>query len=433
MSFCQNCGFAAEGALACVICGANLSGSGKSASQIGWTNEATHVGAQRNQQGQLLIGAPGGVFANRYKIIKTLGRGAMGMVIAVDDLVKNQRVALKVIMGDASDSHLVARFRREVRIASEIKHANALEVFDAGVIEGVCYYTMELIDGGSLAELLNGRDGLPFEKIDVIAKQLVSVVGAAHAKGVVHRDIKPSNVLLTKSGMVKLVDFGIAKLHESADNTQLSKTGMMSGTASYMAPEQIKDSKHVDGRADLYAIGIMLYELITGRPPFTGETTMSVAVKHLNETAPPLSTIRANVPPVLERIVHRLLEKDPAARFQSAAELLEALKSVEETSTRERMPNGDMLIVHRPGARYAVEIYTRERSGHFDEGQRVTIDGRNYRLVEKVEARPPFNVTLRFQLQNDADAIGSVIDYRAFVTPQTGGLFSRLAKKLRGD
>lgn len=152
MSFCQTCGFAAQGATACVFCGADLSGAGsKAPSQIGWVAEATQMGARREGQ-QLVIGAPGGVFAGRYRMIRSVGRGAMGLVMEVEDQQTQKRVALKVLMGDASDPQLVARFRREVKIASEIKHLNALEVFDAGVADGVCFYTMELIDGGSVAE-----------------------------------------------------------------------------------------------------------------------------------------------------------------------------------------------------------------------------------------------------------------------------------------
>ena len=233
---------------------------------------------------------------------------------------------------------------------------------------------------------------------------------------------------------MKLVDFGIAKLHEGADGTALTRTGMMTGTALYVAPEQAKDSKNVDGRADLYSVGVMMFEMLAGYPPFLGSTPMEVLMKHATQAPPTLSADRPDVPPGLERVVARCLEKDPAQRFQTADELLEALASVNAQATREKMPNGDMLVLHKPGARFPLEIHTRNGQGHFDEGQRILLDGRTYRLAEKGESRPPFKHSLKFLLQQDHQASGVLIDYRAFAerTAEPEGVFGRLAKRLRG-
>ena len=436
VTFCPECGFGAENALHCSLCGADFSGKPRpeSASQISWVEDATQAQQRAPGHHGPVVYAPGRVFAGRYKIVDLVGKGAMGVVLKAVDQQTKRTVALKLSQGDANDSQLMSRFRREVKIASELQHPNALEVFDAGVVSSTCYYAMELVDGGSVADLLESVRTLPFERVDAIAQQLVSVVAAAHAKGVVHRDIKPSNVLLTRDGTAKLVDFGIAKLHESAGGTALTRTGMMTGTALYVAPEQAKDSKNVDGRADLYSIGVMLFEMIAGHPPFRGNTPMEVLIKHASDPPPALSASRPDVPPALERVVLRCLAKDPAERFQSAAELLEALRGVNAQATREKMPNGDLVVLHRPSARYPLEIHTHDAGGHFPERQRILFDGRSYRLAEKGEGRPPFKHSLKFELQVDYDSTGTLIDYRALAElVPAEGLFGMLARKLRGD
>ena len=201
VTFCHECGFGVEGAAHCSLCGADLSHApaAKSPSAISWVEDSTQVQREARVPGGVVVHAPGRVFGGRYKIVDLVGKGAMGVVLKAIDQQTRREVALKLSQGDTQDSKLVSRFRREVKIASELQHPNALEVFDAGVVDGTCYYAMELVDGGSVADLLEGRKGVPLAPFESIIKQLVSVLSAAHAKGVVHRDIKPSNVLLTRS------------------------------------------------------------------------------------------------------------------------------------------------------------------------------------------------------------------------------------------
>ncbi|MBI3185325.1 MAG: serine/threonine protein kinase [Myxococcales bacterium] len=432
--FCEQCGFGAEGAVACVLCGSSFDGPAKNPSRIGWVAEPGQLPKQRDPNTPTVFSAPGRVFAGRYEIAGPIGRGAMGLVLQAKDLQNGAKVALKLLTGDPEDPQLVSRFRREVRIATEIKHENALLVFDAGVHEGVCYYAMELVEGGSLANLIAREHPLPFDRVEAIALQLASVVKAAHAQGVIHRDIKPSNILLTNDGVVKLVDFGIAKVKEAVDKTEITRTGSVAGTVHYMAPEQVVDSKSVDERADLYSIGAVLYQAIAGSPPFDGGTAMEVALKHLREPVPTPSTRRVGVPPLLERTVMRCLEKDRAARFQSADELLFALQRAQERAAQERMPNGDVLVLHRSGARFPLEIFARDARGEWELGQRILLDGQWYRLVDRVEGRPPFKAALRFEPQLDLEAFGPRIDYREFASapPPDARLLARLARKLRG-
>lgn len=449
-TFCNECGFGADAPSACPVCGTSPSGGkNRPASNVGWVDSPQkppplpHPTASRSTIP--LVHAPGRVLANRYKIIGHIGRGGMGLVLRAEDLTARKTVALKLLArAGEEDGELLARFKREVRIASELKHPNALEVYDAGFIDEitedgsaparrVAYYAMEFADGGSIEALIKPNAQLPFEQIETIAHQLCSVLAAAHAMGVVHRDLKPSNVLLTRGGTVKLVDFGVAKLLRQGDLTDLTGTGMMTGTVQYMAPEQLRDSKHVDARADVYALGVVLFELITGQRPFRGETPVEIAMKHVNEPAPPVSKVRPGVPLSLEKIVARCLEKDPARRFQSIRELADALLTEDESNKRERMANGDVVVTHPPKARFPLEIYTRDFRADWMPGLRLQLDDRFYRLIDRVEARPPFEVTFRFEAQNDADAIGRPLHYRSFaVAPDEGGLFGKFLKKLKG-
>ncbi|MBL8911753.1 MAG: protein kinase [Archangium sp.] len=431
-TLCNECGFGADAPSACPVCGTNPSGGQKRApSNVGWVDAPQKPPPL---PGVAMLHAPGRILANRYKVLGHVGRGGMGVVLRAEDLTARKIVALKLLArAGEQDGDLVARFKREVRIAAELKHPNALEVYDAGFIDGVAFYAMEFADGGSIEALIKPNAPLPFEQIETIAHQLCSVLAAAHAMGVVHRDLKPSNVLLTRGGTVKLVDFGVAKLLKQEDLTDLTGTGMMTGTVQYMAPEQLRDSKHVDARADVYAMGVVLFELIAGQRPFRGETSVEIAMKHVNEPAPPLSKLRPGVPLSLERIVARCLEKDPARRFQSIRELGDALLTEDESNKRERMANGDVVVTHPPKARVPLEIYARDVRADWMPGMRLELDERFYRLIDRVEARPPFEVTFRFEAQNDADAVGRPLHYRSFaVAPDEGGLFGKFLKKLKG-
>ncbi len=260
----------------------------------------------------------GGLLNGRYELWETLGAGGMATVWRGVDRVLERPVAVKVLNeGLAEDSRFAERFAREARHSASLAHPAIVTVFDSGVDEsGTPYLVMELVDGRTLAELLELTPRLPVERAVAIASAVCDALQVAHAAGLVHRDIKPGNIMVADGGQVKVVDFGIAKAGN--DEAQLTGTGSVLGTAAYLAPEQATASD-VDGRADLYALGCVLVEMLTGRPPFDGATPVDVAWKHVSERPAPPSSLRPDIPPALDAAVLGLLEKEPGRRPADAA------------------------------------------------------------------------------------------------------------------
>lgn len=286
----------------------------------------------------------GTTVAGRYKVIKLLGEGGMGQVYLAEHSAIEKRIALKVLRAEyAHKGEIVTRFQQEAISASRIKHPNVLDVFDFGQLENGCFYlAMEYLEGNDLADELQRSRVLTAPRALPIAMQICRALSAAHAKGVVHRDMKPENVFLQRTAdgeeIVKIVDFGIAQLKPSNEEAaaasthrRLTRTGMIFGTPEYMAPEQAS-GKHADLRCDVYAVGIILFELFTGAVPFTGDTFLGVLTKHLNEVAPTMRAVYPDVQvsPELEAVVERALAKDPAHRYQNMNELAAALAATPE-------------------------------------------------------------------------------------------------------
>jgi serine/threonine protein kinase len=260
------------------------------------------------------------VLGTRYELLNELGAGGMGRVYRARDRETNEILALKVLLPEfAADPAMAERFKNELRLARRITHKNVCRIYDFNRTDSFAYITMEYVDGETLRALLT-RDGpLAPARVVEIATQICTGLGEAHAQGVVHRDLKPENVMITTSGQVKLMDFGIAR---SLDSTTTSHT--MIGTPGYMAPEQAQGHP-VTARTDIYAFGMIMYECLTGRPAFTGPTPIAVALKQMQERPTPPRALRPDIPPVLEVGVMRCLEKDPARRFPSADALAAAL------------------------------------------------------------------------------------------------------------
>jgi serine/threonine protein kinase len=285
-----------------------------------------------------LIGA---TLDGRYKVLRLLGEGGMGRVYEGEHVLIERRVAIKVLREDFTRrADVVERFRREAKSASRIGHPNIVDVIDFGEAPGgASYFVMELLQGEDLADVLARCGKLPASRAVLIAFQCCHALAAAHDKGVVHRDMKPENVfLLEREGaadFVKLVDFGVAKMSEldavQKDGGKLTRSGVIFGTPEYMSPEQAAGHAP-DHRADIYALGITLYELLTGRVPFEGASFMSVLTKHANKPLPPLRELNpdVDVSPELEAVVLRALHKDREARFQSMREMAQALEAVPE-------------------------------------------------------------------------------------------------------
>ncbi|HEY7208597.1 MAG TPA: Stk1 family PASTA domain-containing Ser/Thr kinase [Gaiellaceae bacterium] len=260
----------------------------------------------------------GSLFDGRYKIVRRLGSGGMANVYLAEDQELGRRVAIKILNDrHAHDDQFVERFRREAKNAAGLSHPNVVAIYDRGEAEGTYYIAMEYLEGRSLKELIVSRGPAPIPVAIDYARQILAALRFAHRNGIVHRDIKPHNVLVDGEGRVKVTDFGIARAGAAS---QMTEAGSIVGTAQYLSPEQAKGTA-VDQRSDIYSLGIVLHELLTGGVPFTGETPVEIAMKHISETPEPPSERRSDVPHDLDLVVIRALAKDPADRYQSAEEM----------------------------------------------------------------------------------------------------------------
>jgi serine/threonine protein kinase len=264
----------------------------------------------------------------RYEIIEELGRGAMGVIYKAKDPAIGRLVAIKTIrLGDFTDpSHFEevrSRLKREAQSAGALSHPNIITIFDVGEEEGLSYFAMELVEGANLERVIETNPQLDYATIVHIARQAADALGFAHQHGIVHRDIKPANIMLTQDGRVKVADFGIAKV----GSTKMTQPGTLLGSPSYMAPEHFL-GRALDGRSDIFALGIVLYELVTGRPPFTAESLGTLSYKVVHEDVVPPIELRPDLDPRLNEVIVKALARDPARRFQSAEELSDALEGI---------------------------------------------------------------------------------------------------------
>src|SRR5437588_2163322 len=257
------------------------------------------------------------LFDGRYKIVRKLGAGGMANVYLAEDQALGLRLAIKILNErHANDEQFVERFRREAKNAAGLSHPNIVSIFDRGEAEGTYYIAMEYLDGRSLKEMITKRGPAPIPVSVDYARQILAALRVAHRQGLVHRDIKPHNVLVDGEGRVKVTDFGIAR----AGPSQMTEEGSIIGTAQYLSPEQAQGAP-VTPASDLYSVGIVLYELLTGSVPFGGETPVELAMKHLSKVPEPPSRLRPEVPRDLDFVVMRALAKSPDERYQSADEM----------------------------------------------------------------------------------------------------------------
>lgn len=260
-----------------------------------------------------------------YRIVAPLGAGGMASVYKAYQPAVDRHVALKVLPRHlAQDREFLARFEQEAKILASLQHPHILPVHDYGESDGFTYIVMPFIKTGTLAAVIDGHP-LPLEQIRRVVSQVGDALDCAHARGLVHRDVKPSNILLDERGNCLLADFGIAKILEGADT--LTATGGLIGTPKYMSPEQGMGDA-IDGRSDLYSLGVVLYEMATGRVPFDAETPLAIVVKHIRDPLPLPSEVNPNIPDVLERMILRAMHKEPAERFGSAADMVARISTV---------------------------------------------------------------------------------------------------------
>src|SRR5215204_4784318 len=263
-----------------------------------------------------------GQMLGSYRIINQIGQGGMATVYKAYQASMDRNVAVKVLPGQLAESaEFMQRFQQEARIIARLEHPHILPVFDYGENDGIPYFVMRYLEAGSLKDKM-ALGPLTLAEIDRVFTQLADALGYAHARGIVHRDLKPANALVDSDGNLFLTDFGIAKLLESA-SPRLTQTDAIMGTPAYISPEQAQAQK-VDQRSDIYSLGIILYEMVTGQVPFTADTPLAIILKHISDPMPLPSLLKPDIPPSIERVILKALAKEPGDRFATAAEFLSA-------------------------------------------------------------------------------------------------------------
>lgn len=309
----------------------------------------THVGAPSKptpvgSTGQMPALLPGSLVGGRYEIRRTLGDGGMGAVYQADDRELGRMVALKVIRPElARNPEILQRFKQEILLATKVTDRNIIRIYDLGDANGLKFITMEYVEGEDLRAVVRRGKLSPAKAVEVM-EQVVSGLHAAHRAGIIHRDLKPANIMLSTDGRVLVMDFGLAR---SLDGDGLTQTGTMLGTMEYMSPEQAQ-ARELDTRSDIFTVGLILYELLTGHMPFKADSVIASLLKRTQQRAVPISEIDKNIPGVLSNIVSKCLERDPALRYQNAEELLADLRAWQGKSGSSRVSvSSTSLLLNR--------------------------------------------------------------------------------------
>ncbi len=288
--------------------------------------------------------------SERYRIIRELGHGGMATVYIATDLRYQREVAIKVLDPALGLGPMAERFLREIDVAAKLTHPHIVPLLDSGATDGRLWFVMPVLDGQSLAERLSHERQLPVVDAARIAGEVASALSYAHAHGVVHRDIKPENILLS-GGSAAVADFGLAKGLEAAGATRLTQSGMIVGTVYYMSPEQSAGDELVDGRSDIYSLGCVLYEMLTGEPPYMGNTMQAVIAKRFSDPIPSARRLRAAVPPAIDEVIQRCLAQVPADRYQTADEFSVALVRAVGSGEGRASSDGFLRLPRRLGRR----------------------------------------------------------------------------------
>jgi len=435
MAVCEVCGFEGlqEGS-ACGVCGS----AAQAATIIGKkptveivdpfaTQNPSQTSSRRNEipKGELI--------EKRYLIQKMIGRGGMGSVYEAQDVVQNRAVAVKILNLMVGEDDSEQRFLREFEMLSKISHPAILKVHAWGRYQNQLYYVAELISGRDLKSEIKRRGPWPSEEAAKLVATIADALSVAHGTGVVHRDIKPHNIMLANDGSIRLLDFGVARKTGGGMET-LTKTGMIVGTPEYMSPEQF-GTHRVDERSDIYSLGVVLYEMLTGSVPFGGETPVAIALKVIQQPPESPQTVRKDVPDWIDRIVVRCLNKDPQKRYTTAAELAEDLRKphAKARPAMRRLPNGDS-VVEDPNrdAKFPLVLSSEREKRNWNTGMPLRFSNNFFKLREIIPSgvkgpRWYYN----FTKWPDEEILRGLIDYDvdSEVEPEKASFFSKLFGK----
>jgi len=374
--------------------------------------------------------APGTVLGGRYEILELLGEGGMGAVYKARDTAVDRLIALKLIRPDlAGNPAILQRFKQELVLARQVTHRNVIRIYDLGEADGLKFITMEYIEGQDLRSLLRTQGKFPVSEAVAIAEQILSGLQAAHAEGVIHRDLKPGNIMREPQGRIVVMDFGLAR---TVGGDGLTQTGMMVGTMEYMSPEQAQ-AQPVDVRSDLYTVGLIVYELLSGNVPYKAESALASLLKRSHERAVPVSDVESSVPRPLSAIVGKCLERDPAERYQVAQQILDDLAAFQGRGTS---GSAVMAATSRPwrslwiGAAAVVVLVLAGALGWFFTRGRSTVSG----------PRAPMSVLVADFDNKTSDAVfdgtlepafGLALEGASFISSYSRGQAHKIAAQLK--
>ena len=422
---CVWCGFGRleESAELCAVCG-----------QIPQADTVRLVPATEVDLGATQVrpaGAPSvaRVFADRYLIEAPVGRGGMGSVFRVVDRQDGQTYALKVLHASArADPSAFRRFERETEVLRRIGNRAVPKIRDFGIAGGAMFLVTEFIEGTNLRDAIASRGAFPAADIVRIGCAIADCLNATHEHGIIHRDIKPHNVMLPSSGEIRLIDFGIAR-DAGLNAVAITGSGMMIGTPQYMSPEQF-EGRHVDARSDIYSLGVLLFELATGRLPFRADTPGALAIQHACDPPPHPRAIRDDIPMLLDHVILKCLEKNPADRYPTAGDLAHDLRRAGEARRRvQRTRLGDYVVHEETGESWALVIAS-PREKRWTAGITLLYGG-NYFRLERVDydTAYPSPFIYRFSFLPETEAIRGFVDYDNAPTPPPQSVLSKWFRK----
>jgi serine/threonine protein kinase len=366
------------------------------------------------------------VFAERYHIESVVGRGGMGSVFRIVDDRDGGTYALKVLHTPAgANASSLKRFRREAEILARIAHRSVPQIHDFGIAGGEMYLVTDFIDGTNLRDVIATRGALPLPEIVRIGSEVADCLNAAHEHGVVHRDIKPHNVMLTRGGDIRLIDFGVAR-DAAVNATAITGTGFTVGTPQYMSPEQFNGLR-VDARSDIYSLGVVLFEISTGRLPFHADTPSALGMMHATEAPPHPRALRSDIPMLLNRVILKCLEKNPRDRYATAGDLARDLRrSAEAKRNVQRTRVGDYVVHEETGDDWALVLASTKEKPDWTPGMTLHYSGNYFKLARvDYDTSYPSPYVYRFTFCPESEVIRRFVDYDQPETPPPSSRFGR--------